>query len=63
MKTVYQSLSDNVNVIRGAEILQGDKIATTGTTASAESTKGNHLHFSVLKDGGYLDPEDIYEKE
>ena len=63
MKTVYQSLSDNVNVIRGAEILQGDKIATTGTTASAESTKGKHLHFSVLKDGGYLDPEDIYEKE
>lgn len=61
VKTIYQSLADNVKVIKGAEVHKGDIIGHTGTTADSESTGGCHVHFSVLKDGGYLNPTEIYE--
>lgn len=58
-RTVYQSLDDEIAVMRGQTVLLGDLIGRTGMSAVAESDGGIHLHFSVIRDGAYVDPEEI----
>lgn len=58
-RTVYQSLDDEVAVIRGQNVLCGDLIGRTGNSAVAESDGGVHLHFAVIRDGAYIDPKEI----
>ena len=58
-RTVYQSLDEDVEVIRGQTVLCGDLIGRTGITAVAESEAGAHLHFAVIRDGAYIDPAEI----
>lgn len=54
--SIYQSLADEIPVLLGQEVLQGDVIGKTGNTAECESLDGTHLHFALLRDGAYLDP-------
>ena len=54
--SIYQSLSDDIPVMIGQEVLQGDVIGKTGNTADCESLEGTHLHFALLRNGAYLDP-------
>lgn len=58
--SLYQSLSGEVQVIEGQEVLQGDIIGMTGTSADSECLVGNHLHFALIRDGVYLDPNDRF---
>lgn len=58
--SVYQSLSGEAEVIAGQEVRQGDVIGKTGTSADCECLMGNHLHFALIREGVYLDPEDRY---
>lgn len=51
----YASLAD-VEVVKGEEVKQGDKIGTVSTTASYEFSDGAHLHLEVTKDGKTTDP-------
>lgn len=56
MVTIYQSLSD-IKVAQGAEVKQGDVIATAGVN-ELEKEDGVHLHFEVRQsaNGPVLDP-------
>lgn len=56
--SLYQSLSEEVDVMIGQEVLQGDRIGKTGLTADCESLEGYHLHFALIRSGVYLDPGD-----
>ena len=52
---VYAHCS-KLNVKKGQEIKQGEKIGEVGMTGNAT---GPHLHFEVRYDGRYVNPEDI----
>lgn len=58
LTTVYQSLNE-VNVIVGDLIKQGDVIGTSGIN-KVESSSENMLLFEVINNGEYLDPEEFY---
>lgn len=60
-ETVYSNLLTAEFVVEGEEVKQGQTIGTAGNTASFESSMESHLHFELLKDGEYLDPN-IYLK-
>ena len=53
-QTLYGHL-DTINVARGAQVDQGQKIAEMGN--SGFST-GSHLHFTIYKNGIPVDPFD-----
>lgn len=58
LKSVYKSLSQNVEVSVGQEVKAGDVIGETGVSASNEMSVGNHLHFEVLENGISVNPFD-----
>ena len=57
---VYSSLSE-VNVNVGDKVNQGDVLAKAGTN-TINSSMGNHLNFSLIKDGNYINPRDNFSK-
>ena len=60
-ETVYSNLLTAEFVVEGEEVQDSQTIGTIGNTASFESSMDSHLHFELLKDGEYLDPN-IYLK-
>ena len=56
-QTTYANLQQTPPVAQGDSVTAGQIIGTVGTTASAESAQGPHLHFSVTKDGDAVDPD------
>lgn len=59
-RSIYQSLGGEASVIAGQEVRQGDKIGSSGISADSECLEGNHLHFALLRDGVYLDPNERF---
>ena len=57
-RTLYQSLEINPEVIKGMSVTKGYVIGRTGSTADAEALLGCHLHYAVIKDGAYVEPEE-----
>lgn len=57
--TTYASLHPEVNVLAGDSVSAGTVIGTVGTTALAETGLGEHVHFSVSKDGEVVDPQEF----
>ena len=55
-KTVYASLKEEVLVDVGEAVAQGDVLGYVSASAKGELSDGAHLHFEVLKDGNYVDP-------
>ncbi|MBR2088737.1 MAG: M23 family metallopeptidase [Oscillospiraceae bacterium] len=55
--TRYCNLGTDLSVSEGDSVEAGFIIGAVGKTADAESVGETHLHFEVLKDGKYLDPE------
>ena len=56
--TVYMHMSVRL-VAEGATVSQGQTIGLVGTTGSST---GNHLHFSVRQNGGYVSPWNYISK-
>ena len=56
--TVYSSLLSTEFVKEGDSVKQGQSIGTVGNSAVLD---GSHLHFEILKDNEYVNP-DIYIK-
>lgn len=56
-KTVYANLLSTEFVVVGEEVNEGQTIGTVGTTSTFEVLDEPHLHFEILKDDEYLDPQ------
>lgn len=54
--TVYANLLTAEFVKEGEEVKQGQTIGTVGNTATFEIADEPHLHFEILKDNEYVDP-------
>ena len=60
-QTVYANLLTAEYVVEGEEIQEGQTIGTVGNSANFEIGDDYHLHFEVIKDGGYLNPCNLME--
>ena len=61
-KTIYSNLLTAEFVSEGEVIEQGQTVGTVGNTATFEIADDPHLHFEILKDGEYLDPNIYLEQ-
>ena len=59
IRTTYLNLSA-IFVSVGTYVRQGDSVASIGAEDDP-SDAGPHLHFGVIYDGKYLDPEDVLD--
>ena len=57
--TKYASLDKKVSVSPGDTVKLGQAIGTVGQTALLETAIGDHVHFSVTKDGATIDPAEF----
>ncbi len=57
--TKYASLSSQPTVKAGDPVTSGQTIGTVGCTALLETAIGEHVHFSVTRDGLEIDPEEF----
>jgi len=57
-KTVYSNLSDQIEVISGDKLTKGDLIAKAGNSSVGDFTDKPHLHFEILLNDKYVNPED-----
>ena len=55
--SIYSNLLTAEFVVEGEKIKQGQTIGTVGNSASFEIKDEPHLHFEIMKDGEYVDPE------
>ena len=58
IKSVYSNLKDTISVNNGDKIEKGSVIAHVGDTALFETIADTHLHFELIVNGSYVNPED-----
>jgi len=56
-QTIYANLLTAEFVTEGETVEKGQTIGTVGNTASFEIADEPHLHFEILQNGEYVDPE------
>lgn len=58
LKTIYSNLDEKLDIKSGDEVKKGKQIGKVGKTTlrSAYENYGEHLHFSITKDGDYINP-------
>lgn len=57
LKTVYNSLSENVDVTVGQKVSTGDVIGEVSVTNRKENNEGAHLHFYMIENDVRINPE------
>ncbi len=57
----YSSLGKDLLVKVGDKVNAGQKIGDADSTASGETDMGNHLHFTLSKDGVKVDPNNYLD--
>ena len=58
--TRYCGLNENLCVQAGDVVLRGAVLGTVGDTNEAERAEVPHLHFEVLRNDAYVDPESYF---
>lgn len=55
---------NQIDVANGSVVTEGQQVGLTGWTGYVlpKSPEGSHLHFEVLKNGSYVDPETQYNQ-
>ena len=61
--TKYASLEKSVLVKPGDTVTVGQAIGAVGNTALMESAIGDHIHFSVSRDGNPVNPESFLKQK
>lgn len=61
LKTVYMFVDANSALKVGDSVNRGSVIGTVAAAGGKEYKEGPHLHFEVLKNGDYADPEDYLD--
>lgn len=59
--SIYSSLDENLLVKVGDSVGAGQKIGSASESANGEADLGGHLHFSMKRDGKYVDPNDYLD--
>jgi murein DD-endopeptidase MepM/ murein hydrolase activator NlpD len=62
-ETRYSSLAGDVVVKKGDNVILGQAIGCVGSSALLESALGDHLHFTVIRNGESMDPADFFSME
>ncbi|WP_186428752.1 M23 family metallopeptidase [Clostridium sp. BSD9I1] len=59
LKTVYSNLDSKVSISAGKVVKKGDKLGVVGRTTlrAMYEAYGDHLHFAVLKDKDFVNPD------
>ncbi len=56
LKTIYNSISEENDLVVGQSVETGETIGTVSVSNRLEYKKGPHLHFEVLENGKLIDP-------
>lgn len=56
MQSIYSNLLTAEFIVEGENVEKGQSIGTVGNTAAFEIADEPHLHFEMLKDSNYVDP-------
>lgn len=59
--SVYSSLDSTLNIHEHDKVVKGQEIGRAANTANFELKTGNHLHFTLLKDGLEVDPNNYLD--
>lgn len=62
-KTTYSQLRDDIDVMEGQVVCEGDAIGRVGTPSIYSEALGTHLEFSVSHNDGSVDPKTILKNE
>ncbi len=60
-QTVYSNLLTAEYVVEGEKVKAGQTIGTVGNSATFEIADDYHLHFELIKDGDYVNPNNYME--
>ncbi len=59
--STYSSLADGVSVEEGDRVSAGQKIGSASESASGELELGSHLHFTLMLNDEYVNPNDYLD--
>lgn len=60
-QSVYKNLSSDKMVKKGESVTKGQTISGVGETAIFEAAEESHIHFELLINGKYVNPEEYFE--
>lgn len=59
-KSIYKNLSNDKMVKKGESVITGQAISGVGETAIFEAAEESHIHFELLNNGDYVNPEEYF---
>ena len=62
-KSIYSSLNAEINLKVGDKVKAGEKIGVIDNTANGELKTGEHLHFALMLNNEYVNPNDYLDLE